>query len=216
MGPFFLLTALSPIVLYLGFLAFLNSRPTPVVLSGQADRLALFGALIGFAFIGPLQLIAPIEALVDKGVFAWVMLLLLYFLLVLFLTLYHRPRLMIYNISTAATAEALAEAMKKFDPASTSSGPAVYSPRAEFGFLLEINPRLSHAMLTLVGRKPNPAEWRTLETALTESFALLPAGGRRVWKLFAFLALALAAGIVWLAVRYPDEIADGFQFFLHP
>lgn len=216
MEPFFLLTALSPLALYFGFLAYLNSRPAPVVLSGAADRLALFAAIAGFVFIGPLQLIAPIEALVDKGGFAWVMLFLLYFLLVLFFTLNHRPRLMIYNVSTASAVETLAEALKKFDPDSTASGPAAYSPRAEFGVLIEMNPRLNHAVLTLVGRKPNPVEWRLFENSLTESFVLLPNGGRRVWKVFALFAFALAAGIVWLAVRYPDEIAGGFQFFLHP
>ena len=216
MGPFFLLTAFGPLTLYFGFLAWVNSRRRPVVLSGPSDRLALFCALAGLLFIGPLQLIVPIEALVDKGAFTWVMLLLLSLLVVLFFALSRRPRLMIYNVSSDGVSEKLTEAAKKFDPASSSSGPAVFLPRVGFGLLLDAFVPLNHASVTLFGRKPDPAEWRALEKELADVFTILPPGSRRVWKYFALLALMFAAGLTCLAFRYPEEIANGFLFFFNP
>ena len=116
MDPLRLCISICPLAAYLMVLGVLNIRQHPFLTTGTRDLLALSLAVSGMMFTGPIALFMPGDAAVFFGFYAWLMMLGIYFLLVIFISLMQRPRLVIYNMSVEQLKPILRDIAAKIDP----------------------------------------------------------------------------------------------------
>ena len=111
--PFRLTIAIVPLAAYLLVLGAINLRRRPFLTSGGADLTALGVALSGMAFVGPLELFRPEALTREVGNYIWLFVLVLYWLWLVLMVLFARPRLVVYNISMEELHPVLAEAASR-------------------------------------------------------------------------------------------------------
>jgi hypothetical protein len=97
MDPLHVCIALGPLAMYLLVLGAVNLSRRPVVASGGRDALALALAISGFVAAGPMELFLPEMVAAWWGGWVWALMLTGYLLVVLFIVLMMRPRIVIYN-----------------------------------------------------------------------------------------------------------------------
>lgn len=217
MNAFNAAAAMIPLLFYLGYLAWMNRRGAVRVVSGPVDVFALGAGLMGFVFIGPMQMLVPIDALIARGWIVWLMMGTLYLLAVALIGLSRRPRLTIYNIAPERARESFRRFAAALDSEAQFAGDAAYLPRGEMELLLDVFPATGSAQL-LLRRPTKDATWRRrFERLAIESFT---AGGditeARPFR-FCFTALFFltAAGVTLLTALYPGEILYGLLYYLY-
>jgi hypothetical protein len=165
--PFTMGMALGPLALYLLLLGAINLYRRPFVVAGVRDTAALGLAAGGMVLIGPMQLFFPTVASIGMGAWVWALLVSLYALLVVFLALLFRPRLIIYNIAPAELRPVLAETAGKLDDAARWAGDSLHLPALGVQLHMEAFPLLRNVVLASNGPAQDHAGWRRLELALT-------------------------------------------------
>lgn len=210
MNFLFIFIAVCPLAGYFAFLAGLHGRARSTVVFGTIDLLLLSLGLSGLVFIGPFQLVAPVESLVDKGWLAWGMILVLYFLFVLLTGQLRRIRLVVYSVDPKDARDALNHWAKTLDPKVERAGDSWFFPERELEIRLDLFSAARCAVVKIQGKKPTPAEWLPLEKSLAAALAGLPGKRGRVGWLFAALALIFAASAVALWIRHDGEIREDF------
>lgn len=166
LDPLHLCIALGPLAVYLVLLGFLNLSRRPFLTTGGRDVASLAIAVSGLTIVGPMELFFPEAAAVRLGMWAWPLLLTLYGFCVLFLVLFLRPRLVIYNTSVEQLRPILAELVPELDEGARWAGDTLFLPK--LGVQLHILPFLAtrNAQLVASGPRQHYAGWRRLELAL--------------------------------------------------
>jgi hypothetical protein len=167
--PLRLAIALVPVAAYVLLLGLVNLRRRPFLTSGGCDLTALGIALSGLMFIGPMDLLRPEAATRSFGNFAWLFLLLFYWLWLLLAVLLSRPRLVIYNISAEELHSALAGAAGRLDPAARWAGNQLSLPGLGIQLHLDSFGLMRNTSLVSSGGRQNIDGWRRLAQELSST-----------------------------------------------
>jgi hypothetical protein len=206
---FELLIALVPIALYLIVLGAINLRRQPYLLSGTREVALLGLALSGLAAIGPVMLFFPLQAASQFGSWIWVILGMFYLLLIMLWMLLARPRLVIYNTTTAQVRALLAEVAGGLDPQSRWAGDSLSLPNLNVQLYVESFDWMRNVAIVSGGGQQNLAGWQTLENGLRRVLCeiTVPRNPRGYSMLATGLLVLASIGL--LVMRNPQAVAQG-------
>lgn len=199
MDKLHLCIAITPLAIYLLWLARVNLRRRPTVISGFRDAFYLALAVSGFATAGPLELFLPETAAFRFGVWVWLLLIVLYCLVASLAILSLRPRIVAYNLSSDELRPALASAVQKLDPQARWVGDTVDMPGVEIHLHHERSPAMRNIQLVSSGAHQNFAAWTDLEKELKRELAesnSSPSGIGLSFLMVAALFLAVVAAAI--------------------
>jgi hypothetical protein len=195
--PARLCIALGPLAVYFVLLGVVNLARRPVVITGSRDLLALGLALSGFAVIGPIELLTSTTLVIALGPIYWALVLALYASGWLLLTMYVRPRLVVYNVREEELAAALEQAAREVDAQAGWAGQTLLLPAWQTQVALEPFSPLGNVSVVSVGEGPGPAFWRQLELALRRRLDETPVAPNRYG-----LAMVILAAVMFVAMFY--------------
>lgn len=214
MDKLHLCIALTPLAIYLLWLAWVNLRRRPTVISGFRDAFYLALAVSGFATVGPLELFLPETAAFRFGGWVWLLLIVLYFLVVSLAILSLRPRVVIYNLSGDELRPALAAAVQKLDPAARWVGDTVDLPGVEVHMHHERSPGMRSIQLASSGPNQNFAGWSQLETELRQQLVGSPTSSSSIGLSFLILAAIFLAFVGAAIIGDRESLAVMLQEML--
>ena len=129
MSSLHLSIALAPLAMYLLYIGVLNIRTRPTVMAGYRDAVILAAGISGFYVAGPLELFLPEAAASRFGGFAWLLMLAMYVLVAILIVLTMRPRIVIYQATTAQVQEALTRVVNRSGAEVTTTGGNLLIPQ---------------------------------------------------------------------------------------
>jgi len=195
---------------YLLVVGLANLTRRPLVLSGTRDLLALGVGLVGIAIIGPIELLTVTQLVIALGPVYWLLVLGLYSSLWLLITLYARPRLVVYQVTTAELLAALERAAQDLDPAARGVGESVLLPEWRVHLILEPFAILRNVSLVAAGeRQPPPEFWDDLTAGLRRHLSPVGHGGNGRGMAFIAVAAALFAVLLLEWLSQPQVVARG-------
>jgi hypothetical protein len=209
--PLRLTIALLPLASYFLLLGFINARKKPLLTSGGADLATLALALSGLVFIGPIELFRPEAATLEFGSYVWLFLLLLYWLCVWLCVLLARPRLVIYNISSAELRPIVAEAARSLDPQARWAGDSLSLPTVGVQLHLETFEIMRNVSLVASGAQQNLATWRQLGTLLAERLENFTVDSNPRGLGIVLVAITLLATSFIHMLNHPQQIAQAMR-----
>lgn len=168
MDPLHLTIAFVPLATYLLVLGMINLSSRPFLTTGARDSLALALGLAGLMIVGPMELFLPERAAQTFGGYAWILMIVLYFLSCTLIVLMARPRLVIYNVTPEQLRPLLEQAVKSIDSEASWADDTYVLPRAFVQLHIESFPALRNASLVSIGPRQSYQSWRKLETTLAE------------------------------------------------
>ncbi len=175
MDPLHATIALFPVAMYLLVLGAINVAPRPFLTTGARDAIALGIAISGCVAAGPMELFLPEAAAVAYGGWVWAMMLGCYCLMVLFVALMLRPRLVIYNVTLEQLLPVLEETVARLDPQVRWNGNTIVSQELGVQLSVESQAMVKNVQLVSAGPHQSHHGWRRLETTLAA--ALKPVRG---------------------------------------
>jgi hypothetical protein len=196
MDPLRLVIALGPMGVYLLALGLVHSLGRPVVVDGSRDSAALALALVGFVAVGPVELFMPVQATLRFGVYAWLLILSFYALIVVWIMLSERPRLVIYNTTMDEIRPVLSTLINELDATHRWAGLSVTLPQLR----LELHVRPSTLTRTVsvhsLSGVVDPRAWRLLHMSLIAAVAAEKVSATPPRRMTAVGVLLLTAGLL--------------------
>lgn len=214
MDPLHLCIALGPVAMYFLVLGVINLAPRPLVTTGSRDLAALASALCGFVVVGPMELFLPEAAAVFFGVYAWLLMVLAYVLLVMLIVLLARPRLVIYNVSAPQLDAALSAIVPKLDPEARWAGNSLAMPQIGVHLHVEGIPLLKNAQLISAGPHQNIGGWRLLERELAAALRETRSTPSPIASALVSCGLAMASMITYWLYRDPSAVQQALDDML--
>lgn len=210
MDPLRVCIALSPLAAYVLLLGLINLSSRSLVTTGGRDLAALGLGISGLVIVGPMELFFPELAVELFGPYVWLLLLGLYALLVVFLTLVLRPRLVIYNMTIEQLRPALANVVKDLDTDARWAGECLVLPR--LGVQLHVEPFQAMRNVQLVSSGPHQsfAGWRRLERALVQTLRGAASPPNPYGFSLAFFGLLMVALITFAIVSDTAAVDQAF------
>jgi hypothetical protein len=198
--------AFIPLSTYLLVLGGINLSRRPMLTTGTRDSLALALGLAGLMVAGPMELFLPERAAQTFGGFVWILMLALYGLACVLVILMRRPRLVIYNISTAELRPVLERAIKEIDAEASWTEDVFVLPRSYVQLHMEYFPSLRNVTLVSVGPRQSWQGWRDLEAALAKTLKDAP-GGANPYGMSLLLMGSFLGTLTTIALaRQPQEV----------
>ena len=214
MRTFELLIAVAPIAMYLVLLGLINLRRRPYVLTGTRESLLVGLALAGLVVVGPIELFFPQQAANRFGHYVWPLLAMFYTLLLCLWILLGRPRLIVYNVSSAQLRAVLSEAAIKLDADARWAGDSLALPQMNVQLHLEVFDWMRNVTLVSTGGDQSYTNWRRLEGALRVALREITVPRNPRGYSFILVGLMLIATLAIQAARNPQAIAQGLIDFL--
>ncbi len=214
MDPLRLGIALSPLAAYVLLLGLVNLSSRPLLTSGGRDMAALALGISGLVLVGPVELFFPEFAVERFGGYVWLMLIGLYALLVVFLMLVLRPRLVIYNMTVEQLRPTLAHVVSDLDPDVRWAGECLVLPR--LGVQLHVEPFLAMRNVQLVSSGPHQsfAGWRRLERGLVKGLKGVSSTPNPYGFSLVFFGLLMVALVTFAVVSDTAAVAQTLQEML--
>ena len=212
MDPFRLCVALGPVAMYLLLLSAINLSRRPLLVSGMRDAATLALAVSGLMIVGPLELFFPFDAAVRFGPLVWLLLLALYAMLVVFVLLLLRPRLVIYNISVDKLRPALAELVDRLDSDARWAGDSLMLPGLGVQLYVDHSAVLRSVSLVSAGGNQNHQGWRRLEMAIGEAMAREEVARNPRGLGLMGIGLAILAVLVLAIAQNPEAVARSLLY----
>jgi hypothetical protein len=203
--------AVIPLASYLLVLGAINARRRPLVVSGSSDTFALGTALVGLAFVGPIELFRPQAATAELGNYIWLALVVLYGLFVLLVTLLSRPRIVVYNVSQEELHSFLAETAARLDPDARWAGNHLSLPRLGVQLHLDGLELMRNVSLSSSGGQQDVDGWHKLTRALAESVKNVHVKPNPRAIGFLLVAVVLFATSLTQLWRNPVELANAVR-----
>ena len=214
MDPLRFCIAFIPLALYCLWVAALNLRRHPRVVSGAVDLLVLAAGISGLMVVGPLELFFPTAAADRLGAFVWLLLLLFYGLSCSLVALLGRPRWVVYHITLDQLRPALANVTSQFDREVRWAGDSLILPSAGLQLRLEAWATLRNVSLIATGETQADEAWDRLGQALRTELAGTESAGSRWGLVFASGGIALLAACTFLAWQDPAALAQEMRELL--
>lgn len=214
MDPIRLCIALSPLAAYVLLLGLINLSSRSLVTSGGRDLMALALGISGLVIVGPMELFFPELATELFGPYVWLLLLGMYALVVVFLTLVLRPRVVIYNMTVEQLRPSLANVVQELDPEARWAGECLVLPR--LGVQLHVEPFLAMRNVQLVSSGPHQsfAGWRRLERALVQTLRGAPSPPNPYGFSLVFFGLLMVALITSAIIGDTPAVDQAFKEML--
>lgn len=209
--PFRFCLALGPVAIYLLLLGMLNSFRRPLLVSGTRDTATLGLVVAGLVFVGPIDLLIPVPALIAFRAYAWVLLIALYVLGLVLVLLLQRPRIVIYNISPDELRPVLADLTHELDDEARWAGDSLFLPNLGVQLHVEGLTAMRNVTLLATSLKQSPQGWRKLEQTLKTALRELevPRNPRAISLFSAGLLLSL--GLLLAVSRNPQAVAQSLS-----
>lgn len=194
--------AAVPLAVYFMLVGSLRVRSRPLVTSGWRDMLTLGIACSGLVAVGPMQLFFPAHAASRWPGWIWVPMFGLYFLSLLILTMWSRPRLIAYGLTKQQFQEILLSAAQVVDPSASWLGEVLSLPNC--GLQLSAEATLGHQVnsVGLVGALHNLPDWIKLERQFVVAGSQAKCSSAKSGWIF------LVAGIVLLILTLSPVVQD--------
>ena len=215
--------ALGPVAVYGLALGLVQFSRRPLLTTGTREIYAIGLAVCGLIVVGPLSLFMP-EFLAERmglsewsSVAVWGLLLVAYSLVLTFVALMSRPRLVVYNVSVKELFEALSDLLTRIDGANQWTGNCMAF--SELGVQFQVEHSSSPRSVSLVATTPYQQQqgWRQLENELAAELSKLEVEQRRGSGFFLYLSLSVLAAIAWrLMMDDPQEIVAALVEILRP
>lgn len=214
MDPLRLCIALSPLAAYVLVLGLINLSSRSLVTSGARDLAALALGVSGLVVVGPMELFFPELATELFGPYVWLLLLGMYALVIAFLTLVLRPRVVIYNMSVEQLRPTLASVVQDLDSDARWAGECLVLPR--LGVQLHVEPFLALRNVQLVSAGPHQslAGWRRLERALVQALRGASSTPNPYGYSLVFFGLLMVALTAFAVLGDAPAVAQAFREML--
>lgn len=209
--PFRFSVAIVPLAAYSVLLGLIHLRRRPLLTTGARDLAALSLAVAGLIAIGPLHLFLPVTAAARFGPYVWLLLFALYGLLVTFLILSARPRLVVYNISTDALRPVLAEVAVGLDRGARWAGDSLFLPALGINLQLDGFPAMRCVSIVANSPHQDPGTWRRLEVALAGALRPIRVDPNPRGVIQIALGLAMLAVALVFVASDPQGVLDGWR-----
>ncbi|MEX2173978.1 MAG: hypothetical protein WD872_06415 [Pirellulaceae bacterium] len=213
MDSLHLCIALGPVAMYLLVLGAINLSPRPFVTTGGRDLAALGIAIGGFVIAGPMELFLPERAVASYGGWVWAMMVACYVLLVTFVALTVRPRLVIYNCTAEQILPALA-AVGRLDPTASAAGASLTLPQLGVALYVETTAMTKNVQIVASGPDQSLAGWRSVEQELSAALAAVPGSPNPYGASLLSFGVALAGIITWMLARDPSAVQQALNDML--
>jgi hypothetical protein len=200
--------AAIPLASYALVLGVINARRRPLVVSGGSDLAAVGIALVGLAFVGPLELFRPEAATGELGNYIWPVLIVFYGLVLALVVLLSRPRIVVYNISQDELHAFLAEAAARLDPDARWAGNHLSLPRLGVQCHLDSLEWMRNVAIASSGGEQNFDGWRQLSRSLAASLAGVRVRPNPRCVGFLLVAALLFGTSLTSLLRNPVEVAQ--------
>lgn len=212
--PFRLLVALGPLAVYLFVIGLINAAKRPIVVSGVRDTIGLGLALAGLMIVGPLEMFMPQGATSLFGPFIWLLLISFYALIVTFILLNERPRIIVYNVPAEVLHPLVAQVAQSLDSDSRWAGDTLALPALGVELRLEVSTPLRNVSLVANGDRQSIVAWQVLRRSLRA--ALRPIRVPRNLNGFVLIATSLfvMAMLLWTSAANPDAVAQNLAQLL--
>ncbi|MHB1033956.1 MAG: hypothetical protein ACYC35_06260 [Pirellulales bacterium] len=204
-----LCVALGPLAIYLVWLAAINLRRRPTLVSGGRDLTFLGLAVSGLLIVGPIELFFPETAAIHFGPYVWLFLLAFYALALALAVLSGRPRLLVYNAAAEELRPVLVQAAAAIDPQSQWAGDSLTLPTLGVQLHLEESASMRNVALVATGDRQNGAGWHRLAAALAAALREVRVARNPSGISFALLGLMIVAALGWVSFHNPRAIAQG-------
>ncbi len=214
MDPLHSAIALIPVAMYLLVLGAINVSPRPFLTTGARDAVALGIAISGCVAAGPMELFLPEAAAVAYGGWVWAMMLGCYSLLVLFVALMLRPRLVIYNITLEQLLPVLEETIARLDPQVRTSDGTIVSQELGVHLTVESQPMVKNVQLVSAGLQQSHNGWRRLELALAPAVQSIRSGPNPYGASLLTFGILMAGLISLLLARDPSGVQQALNDML--
>ncbi|MBU6384400.1 MAG: hypothetical protein KGS49_00535 [Planctomycetes bacterium] len=192
---------IAPFGIYLLVMGLLALRRTPTLLTSGQDVLLVGFALCGFALIGPIELFFPTGAYANLGEWAWLLLMALYFLVVLFFALQRTPGWTVLGLSCEQLRNVLDQTLVDKSIEHSWLGNQLEVPSWSIRAIVESSrgfPNTSH--LTACGKQPSLMGWYEFEKLLMESKSLSASGSMISRTTFVQATVCIVLGLVCLLI----------------
>ncbi|MEX0867707.1 MAG: hypothetical protein WD030_10140 [Pirellulales bacterium] len=214
MDPFRACLAILPLAVYLLVIGFINLSRRPFMTTGGRDRYALGLALAGLFAVGPMELFMPLGAAGLFGGYVWLLLFAFYFLLVTFLVLIARPRIVVYNITVEELRPIVARLVNELDGEHRWAGNSVMLPKLGIQLQIERFAATRNVALAANATDQSFAGWRQLERRLAAALAETETAANPLGVFFVSTSSLLFAAAAFLLARFPEAALRGLQSWL--
>lgn len=213
MNSFVLVVAGLPLAGYFLLLSLVRLSGRVVVTTGGRDTAAVLLAISGLVMIGPLELFFPTATASKLGVWIWLPLAMLYGLIVIWVALASRPRLVVYGREPQQVFGALVRACRTLDASVEVNEPMLQVKMPQLSAHVRIDAVRHHDCFTIESFESNLplAFWdRLLRAVRLECGATSPPSRRRGW-LWLALAIGLMVVITSQASRDTESLVNAFR-----
>jgi hypothetical protein len=214
MDPLHAAIALFPLATYLLVLGSLNLSSRPFLTTGARDVIALGIAISGCVIAGPMELFLPEAAAVLYGSAVWAMMIGCYALLVVFIALMLRPRLVIYNVTLDQLLPVLEETIAKLDPQVRWNGNTVVSQELGVQLSIESQAMVKNVQLVSAGPHQSHNGWRRLELALAPALKSIQGAPNPYGASLVLVGSAVALAITIILYRDPAGVQQALNEML--
>lgn len=214
MDPLHVAIALGPLAMYLLVLGLVNLSSRPLVTTGARDVASLGIAISGFVVAGPMELFLPEAAAVFWGGRVWLLMIGCYALMVVFVMLIMRPRLVIYNIDAAQLAPVLTEVSARLDPDARWAGDSLVMPQLGVQLHVESLAMLKNVQLVSAGPRQDTSGWRRLENELATALRLVRGAPNPYGISLLSFGVAMAGVISYWLARDPAGVEQALNQML--
>lgn len=214
MEPFRTCVAILPLAVYLLSIGFINNSRRPFMTTGARDFYALGLAVSGLVIVGPLELFMPLGA---AGVFrgyVWLLLIPFYFLILSFIMLVSRPRIVIYNITIDELRPILGRLVNELDGEHRWAGNSVALPKLGVQLQIDRFPITRNISLVANATEQSFKGWRLLETRLASELREVESQGNPMGVFFVSVSSLLFATVAFVIARFPDLVVRGLDNWL--
>ncbi len=210
MNPLRLTISLGPVAVYLLAIGWINLSRRPVVISGTRDTLALGIALAGMMLIGPIELFIPLDAASLFGSFVWVLLFSFYLLILTFVLLTERARLVVYNVPLEVLRSTLIDLAPRIDRDARWAGDSLVLPNLHVELRLEPTTLFRNVALVANQDRQSFVGWKSLSMALEHELQRVevapnPQGGTLI-----VVGLLISGWLMFLNAQDPAGVAQTF------
>jgi hypothetical protein len=214
MDPLHSCIALGPLAMYFLVLGAINLSPRPLITTGARDAIALGLAISGLVVAGPMELFMVERAAVQYGGWVWLIMLTFYGLIVLFISLMLRPRLVIYNITSEQLHPVLEEVIAKIDPQFRWIGNSITSEQLGVQLTVETQPVMKNVQLVSAGPQQSFSGWRRLEWDLAAALKSKRGTPNPLGATLLTVGILLAAVLTWLLASDPGAVQQALNDML--
>jgi hypothetical protein len=207
--------AFGPLAMYLVVLGAVNLSARPLVTTGFRDDVALGLAIAGLMVAGPMELFLIESAVEQYGAWVvWVVMFLGYALVVLFVALMMRPRLVIYNVTSEKILPVLEEVLARIDPQVRWIGNSVVSEKLGVQLTVELQPVMKNVQLVSSGPHQSLSGWRELARDLSAALRNVRGVPNPFGATLVTVGVLLAGLITWLMAGDPAGVQQALNNML--